>query len=507
MKLKNKILFSVAALIGSLGVMNFVYSITTAEQDKIDNSPIYSVVQTGLKKNPEIIYLGESSNITYRDNDLDKRPISGILKDFYPDLEIGNLTKEASHARVYYYMLKQIPEKNSVKTVIVTLNFRSFDADWINSKLENAISKGLVMVSDGPVLYNRFRLGFKAFEHKTDRERNRKIKSIWKKDILEIPANLPYKTTAQWDSTMAYTGIKNPDGSLNEKATQLACNFIKNFAFLIDTTSNPRIRDFDNIVELARKRGWNLVFNLMAENVELANTLVGKELTDLMLKNKEFIKARYEKKGVTIVDNFTIVADKEFIDRDWPTEHYAETGRKQIAKNVALAIKKFHSKSFQEKDENSLAFSFKNDCEGEVIWAQMQTLSEDKAYSGDKSSKVTKEDPYSVGLEYPVNQLADSIATLQFNAMIFRNTGNKNAKLVIDLIPQNEALQRIWIGVSLEELKITPGSWTKLSYPFNLPANYKEYHLIKAFILNEETTPVYVDDIFIDLIPISKAAK
>ena len=137
----------------------------------------------------------------------------------------------------------------------------------------------------------------------------------------------------------------------------------------------------------------------------------------------------------------------------------------------------------------------------------MQTLSEDKAYSGDKSSKVTKEDPYSVGLEYPVNQLADSIATLQFNAMIFRNAGNKNAKLVIDLIPQNEALQRIWIGVSLEELKITPGSWTKLSYPFNLPANYKEYHLIKAFILNEETTPVYVDDIFIDLIPISKAAK
>lgn len=77
----------------------------------------------------------------------------------------------------------------------------------------------------------------------------------------------------------------NEDGSKNSEATVLACHYIKTYAFQIDTIQNPRIKDFDNIVALAKKRNWNLVFNLMAENIDKAESLVGNELVSFIKQN------------------------------------------------------------------------------------------------------------------------------------------------------------------------------------------------------------------------------
>ena len=42
--------------------------------------------------------------------------------------------------------------------------------------------------------------------------------------------------------------------------------------------------------------------------------------------------------GVPVVNNLEAVRDPHFIDKDWPTEHYDETGRKAIANEVIKEI-------------------------------------------------------------------------------------------------------------------------------------------------------------------------
>jgi hypothetical protein len=145
---------------------------------------------------------------------------------------------------------------------------------------------------------------------------------------------------------MSYAGIKNDSGEVDREQTILACHYIKAYGFQIDTLKNPRIADFDAIAELARERGWRLVFNLMAENMEKAEELVGEDLIFLMNQNRKLLKDHYGYRGVLVVDNLDVVEDEQYIDRDWTTEHYAEKGRKAIARRVAEALKTWYEDDF-----------------------------------------------------------------------------------------------------------------------------------------------------------------
>jgi hypothetical protein len=53
-----------------------------------------------------------------------------------------------------------------------------------------------------------------------------------------------------------------------------------------------------------------------------------------MHQNKQLLIDRYHKDGVTVVNSFELVNGLDFIDQDWTTEHYNQTGRLALAKNV-----------------------------------------------------------------------------------------------------------------------------------------------------------------------------
>ncbi len=52
-----------------------------------------------------------------------------MLDDLMPEVRCSDITQDAAHAEVYYYLLKNIPEHSQVKTVVVTMNLRSFGAN------------------------------------------------------------------------------------------------------------------------------------------------------------------------------------------------------------------------------------------------------------------------------------------------------------------------------------------------------------------------------------------
>ena len=101
------------------------------------------------------------------------------------------------------------------------------------------------------------------------------------------------------------------------------------------------------IVKLCKQKRVRLIFNLLAENIQYADSLVGKDLVFLMKQNRDLLIERYNRNGVLVVDNLELVCGKDYIDQNWTTEHYKQNGRMIIAQNLAISLKQIYPKKFK----------------------------------------------------------------------------------------------------------------------------------------------------------------
>ena len=184
-----------------LVVLNWVYAKWFFEKDLRKHSDIVELSWQVIDDSCRIIYLGESSNNNYGKEEVNHRKISDFTSDYFPTVKMGDLTKEASHAQTYLYMLKHIPASSAVETVVVTMNLRSFGWPWIDSRLETPLRKQLVLLEDRPPLLNRFLLAFKVYPIKSEEEWDELVYEHWRNDTFNIP-NFPWRTTVDWDYGM-----------------------------------------------------------------------------------------------------------------------------------------------------------------------------------------------------------------------------------------------------------------------------------------------------------------
>ena len=489
----KKIIYRVFLLLILIIAFNFIYAKWFYEKDIQKHSDIINLVRE-IPEDADIIYLGESSNITFRSDDLDKRPISDFIGDYYPELKIYDITKPASHAGIYEVLLENIPDDHHIKTIIVTLNLRSFNAQWIYSNLETSLQKSLVLIKPYPPLYNRFMLSFKAYDIKTESERQKQFKTKWKRDKFHLTNDLEFKNVIEWDKWMFHNGIRDENGNVNRAMTELACHYIKGYAFQIDTLYNPRIRDFNRIVEVAGQLGCNLVFNLLAENTEKAKELVGDDLIFMMNENARLLEEYYGRKGVVVVNNLNEVENELYIDQNWTTEHYAEKGRKKIAGNVAKVLKMWHRDQFKDVQyDNNYQTVFFNDCDKDIVWSQMQTITNEAAYSGRKSSKTGNGASFSITLEYPLKVVPDSIKnSLLVECMIFQTSNNLDTKLAFEA--SGKEFDYFWEGYDIKENLTEINTWELYRKQIPIPDSIKHADLIKIYIYNPSKEIIYVDD-------------
>lgn len=320
-------------LIAVLAALDVVYYHTFYPKDLENNCSLIDLSQKPMEEEDDMVYLGESSNHSYCESDTDQRAISEMLNGLLPKHKVGKLSKGACHAGIYYDILRNIPKQSQVKTVIVTVNLRSFSSEWIYSKLEVALRKEQVMMKQAPALYKRMLLAFKAYPHWTEKEREKLVIDGLKKQCFNIP-NFPYHNASEWDHAISGPGTLHNGSRPSSDTIALTCHHIKHFAYELDE-NNPRIKDLDKIAKLCQQRGWKLVFNILSENTDQINALVGSELTWLMERNVQYIIQRYESQDVIVVNNLYEVRDSDFFERDFPTEHYTQTGRMTIARNIA----------------------------------------------------------------------------------------------------------------------------------------------------------------------------
>ncbi|MCE3228226.1 MAG: hypothetical protein K0S32_2777 [Bacteroidetes bacterium] len=334
----KKIIIRIFALVIIIAGLNLIYNFTFYKKDLEEKCE--QVVEL-RKKQPDtdIFYFAESSNFNVREDDSIKQSISEITNFFYPSLKITAINKPATHGGIYRHWLTHIDlTENKPKAVIITLNLRSFDANWIHSKLETPLQESVVLLKPYPKLLNRFLLSLNAFDNKTEQQRERDMIKEWETTQLEFPFPFKYKTVTEWDYHMAQGTYTKPDGSWDAEKITLACHYVKTYAFNIKE-NNPRVKDFDFMADWCHKNNVNLYFNLLAENLQYADSLVGKELVFLMKQNRDFLVNRYNKNNCKVIDNLEAVPGKEYTDQNWTTEHYSYKGRMAIAKNLANGLR------------------------------------------------------------------------------------------------------------------------------------------------------------------------
>ncbi len=343
----KKIIIKILILVIVLTGLNFIYNLTQYKHDLKDRCK--EIVDIKEKQDStDIFYFAESSNLTVRDEDSIKNSISEITGFFYPSLKITSIDKPATHAGIYKVWLKSINVNlNKPKAIIVTLNMRSFDAAWIHSKLETQLQESVVLVQPYPNIFNRFLLSLQAFDNKTEEQREQEMLDDWKNVQLVFPFDFKYKTVRDWDVSYGQYGWDLPEGDPKKNKILLTCHYIKGYAFNLNE-NNPRIKDFDEIAKWCHQNKINLYLNLLAENIEYADSLVGKELVFLMKQNRDYLVKRYSKNNCVVVDNLDNVNGLEFIDQTWTTEHYGYRGRMIIGRNLADSLKKQFSKQYKK---------------------------------------------------------------------------------------------------------------------------------------------------------------
>lgn len=452
-----------------LVAMNWVYTKWFFEKDLLEHSDIIELPRQVVADSCQVVYLGESSNNTYGYAESDHRKISAMVSAYFPKVRVGDMTKSASHAQTYYNMLKQVPKDAPVETVIVTMNLRSFDAGWIYSRLETALRKQIVLLQDYPPLMNRFLLAFKAYPIRSEEEWDAIARKHWKKDPLDFPYDFEWNNTHQWDSAMAWGGWHGFDGQRDQQLTELACHYIKSYAFQI-RDDNPRIKDFDAIVDLCRERGWHLVFNLMAENVDKANELVGKDLLFLMKQNRDYLMQRYDtQEDVTVVNNLDLVRDVNFIDQDWTTEHYYGEGRHIIAHQVAQALRQYYPNEYQ--DSGLLQYEAGHYCfEG----------SEDE---------LNVERPYSQTLILPADSLQPDWGMVNIAVEMLQPDTLNDAQIVIEKNGEQGKTSTYYdLGPQIQSI----GKWEFATFALPIDSTFREAEQIKFFVYNPSTSSVRV---------------
>ncbi|MGB0403909.1 MAG: hypothetical protein ACPGEG_07415 [Salibacteraceae bacterium] len=294
-----------------------------------------SLLLTQIKNSDaDYLYYSASSEFSYdAENDTNKSRITKLIDQQTP-FSIKPVTSSAHHAGIFAPVIQQL-NSESVKGIVVVLNYRSFSPEWIESFNENSLQQSKVLYEDRPHLLNRLLVSLNAYKPLSDQERTANFKRMFIEWKLPYPA--PKNTIDSWCMVEKYGDWRNPK-------RQLADHFIKNYAFVLNENT-PRISDFDKISEIAKDKNLQLLFVIIPENMELANELLGSDLTDLMNTNRTYLNARYDhpEQNQHVLDIMDLLNDDNFTDREFPTEHYNYEGRLKVATTISKKLKELNN--------------------------------------------------------------------------------------------------------------------------------------------------------------------
>lgn len=194
-------------------------------------------------------------------------------------------------------------------------------------------------------LLTRIYLSMHFYDNRSPMERERLKFQYWRTNRLDKNGfHNNFATTKKWLDRVALSNRP-------EKWRHVADAYIKEFAFVLNE-QNERIQDLDAIVALCRKKNVALIYHLLPATRDYAQYMFGNTLLQYMDHNARFLVERYERMGVTIIDNYRNSNSVQYTDQWYPTEHMNGTLRRNIAKSIAAKLSETTLKEFAVEQNN-----------------------------------------------------------------------------------------------------------------------------------------------------------
>jgi hypothetical protein len=472
--------------------LNFLYGWLQFPAEVKEAFPDWDKIQQAGEA--DILYLGESSNVTYGDLDFDKSSIHEFLQRHFPGLQTIGITQAAAHAGHYVKILQNIPCGKSPKSVVVTLNLRSFSPQWVFAKQAPALDKKMVLLGQGPVLWRKLMLTLRQYNRNSEADQLELTQNAWKTEPLPDWGAQSPRNVHQWDSILALKIKKetNPD---RKRKLVLATHYLKAYAFQIDTLSHPRIADLDALVGLCNERGWNLTLNLLPENTQKAEELFRDTLANLMRSNADWLTRRYRHKGVDVVNLLDSLPNECFLDQDWTTEHYNEFGRRKVARLVSLSLKRQYPSAWRESlqfEQGGLS-RFTNDFEGGTKWSQMHTCTTQRSHSGSMSSMVGGKEPFSVTWTSGLDKLdSTKLDSVEVSFWLYQDALDHAAAIAFEA--SGDSVSYMWDSLSVKRFTNRTSQWVPVKVAWKTWPEFKQADLMKIYLYNPSAKAVWVDD-------------
>jgi hypothetical protein len=326
--------FKALAVIVTVWVSAYVYKkIYWVPELKDQGHMLFNLLE--FQWHNDLLYMGESSNYWISPDDSDKRTISDMINDSIKGMRLSGLQVPAYHAGMFLPIVRLLDTTSRVKSLVITMNLRSFGQPWIYSTQENALMRTKCFYYPAHPLYNRMAATLQYYDNPSPDKQDKKMLHCFEFDTLKVNFNLAHNTIKRWCEQEKFP---LPGGGEDFPKRVLADHYIKAYAFQIDTNTNVRIKDFDEIVKACREKKIKLYYNILSENVQWADSLVGKELVYFMRANTALLVDRYSRMGVIMINNLEAVPGESFGEKTWTTEHYDQKGRLIVAGNVSKAI-------------------------------------------------------------------------------------------------------------------------------------------------------------------------
>lgn len=194
-------------------------------------------------------------------------------------------------------------------------------------------------------------------------------------------------------------------------------------------------------------------------------------------------------------DPFVVLKDLgfEFVSQSVPkfTERICDICSAYDNDDVLYVFKYCGNVLAPDANDYSHAKFFYTDCE-EQSWNQRHTLTNEKSFSGEKSSLVCGENPFSLTLEHNV---ADVAKAKKMSAFVRIFQCDTLADACISLVMLNSESDKKTMSSWIDDK--TEGKWRNISVSFDLPEDFHSYRGFKVYLYNPTETKIYCDDFFV----------
>ncbi|MBM3439033.1 MAG: hypothetical protein FJX91_07875 [Bacteroidetes bacterium] len=285
-------------------------------QERAKFSPMAAKLDSAFSTG-DVVYLGESSNTSFNPwTDTFGYSVSEFLQMYLPQNRVRGVSHDGYHVGLFSQMLGLMPEHwadTGRKTVVITVNMRSFGPSAMFNGNEASNQQEAIFYSRRLALLNRVYVSLHHYDNRDSREMERAKTQWFRTKDLRLQGGVGqhygsthggpglisdgeewfYHNTVKWWLRDLQRQFAPVSGEADlARVMPMAEAYLKEFAFLLDE-ENPRVKALDAIVEKCKREDVNVVFVLLMPNFDHAHRLFGKELTQLMDYNMNFLRKRF----------------------------------------------------------------------------------------------------------------------------------------------------------------------------------------------------------------------